>query len=294
MEKLVLIDGNSLLNRAFYATPPFTAKDGFPTNGIYGFIKLLLKIVSDKSPQYLAVAFDLHAPTFRHKMYGEYKAGRRPMPEELAVQLPVLKEVLGLMRIKIVEKEGYEADDVIGTMSRKYPVHTYIYTGDRDAYQLVNEAVSVCFTRKGVSDILELTSENFTQETGFTPAQIIDLKALMGDKSDHIPGVSGVGEQTAKNLLLRYGSLSGVYEHVNEQSPALKSKLEAGAEQAKLSYTLAKIDVDAPVDCTLSECVLKMPFPYAVRQKFAALDFRSLSGLDIFLPPETGGAGKAD
>ena len=292
MEKLVLIDGNSLLNRAFYATPPFTAKDGFPTNGIYGFIKLLFKIISDKSPQYLAVAFDLHAPTFRHKMYGEYKAGRRPMPEELVAQLPVLKEILGLMRIKIVEKEGYEADDVIGTMSRKYPVHTYIYTGDRDAYQLVNDAVSVCFTRKGVSDILELTSENFTQETGLTPAQIIDLKALMGDKSDHIPGVSGVGEQTAKNLLLKYGTLSGVYEHVNEQSAALKNKLEAGAEQAQLSYTLAKIDVDAPVDCTLSECVLKTPFPYVVRQKFAALDFRSLIASGAFLATEADDAGK--
>lgn len=290
MEKLVLIDGNSLLNRAFYATPVFTAKDGFPTNGIFGFVKLLLKIITDKTPQYLAVAFDVHAPTFRHKMYDSYKAGRRPMPDELVVQMPVLKELLRAMRIRILEKEGYEADDIIGTMSRKYPVHTYIYTGDRDAYQLVNGNVSVCFTRKGVSDILELTAENFTEETGLSPAQIIDLKALMGDKSDHIPGVSGVGEQTAKNLLLKYGSLAGVYEHIGEQSPALKNKLESGGEQAKLSYTLAKIDVDAPIDCALSECVLKMPFPYAVRRKFAELDFRSLMSLNVFESAEKDGA----
>ena len=136
-EKLVLIDGNSLLNRAFYATPLFTTKDGFPSNGIFGFLKLLFKIISDKKPEYLAVAFDLHAPTFRHKMYDDYKAGRKPMPEELVAQVPVLKEVLRLMRIEILEKEGYEADDIIGTMSRKFPVHAYIYTGDRDSYQLV-------------------------------------------------------------------------------------------------------------------------------------------------------------
>ena len=286
MEKLVLIDGNSLLNRAFYATPAFTTKDGFPTNGIFGFMRLLFKIISDKSPQYLAVAFDVHAPTFRHKTYEAYKAGRRAMPEELSVQMPVLKDLLQAMRIKILEKEGFEADDIIGTMSRKFHVHSYIYTGDRDAYQLVNDNVSVCFTRKGVSDILELTADNFTDETGLTPSQIIDLKALMGDKSDNIPGVSGVGEQTAKNLLFKYGSLAGVYEHTSEQSPALKNKLETCAEQAKLSYMLATIDVNAPIECALSDCVLKTPFPYAVRQKFAELEFRSLAVSDVFEPAD--------
>ena len=206
MEKLVLIDGNSLLNRAYYATPMFTSKSGLPTNGIFGFVKLLLKIISDKKPAYLAVAFDLHAPTFRHEMYAEYKAGREPMPEELVVQVPVLKELLALMKIKICELEGYEADDIIGTLAKRFPVQTYIYTGDRDAYQLVDDTTNVCYTRKGVSDILELSSRNFKEEVGLIPAQIVDLKALMGDKSDNIPGVTGIGEKSAYRLLEEYGS----------------------------------------------------------------------------------------
>ena len=285
MDKFVLIDGNSLLNRAFYATPQFTTKEGFPSNGIFGFVKLLLKIINDKKPKYLAVAFDVHAPTFRHKMYGEYKAGRKPMPAELAVQMPVLKELLHLMCIKTVELEGYEADDLIGTLSRRFPVHSYIYTGDRDAYQLVDKNVNVCFTRKGVSDLLELNDKNFEGEVGLMPAQIIDLKALMGDKSDNIPGVSGIGEQTAKDLLKNYGSIEGVYAHIGELSVAQQKRLELGRDSAKLSYTLATIDLKAPVDCALDDCALRLPFPYSVRQKFAELDFRSLSALDCFETP---------
>ena len=161
MEKLVLIDGNSLLNRAFYATPPFTTKDGLPTNAVFGFVKLLLKIISDKKPTHLAVAFDVHAPTFRHKRYAEYKAGRKPMPEDLAVQFPLMKDLLKAMKIKICELEGYEADDVIGTLAKRFSLPTFIYTGDRDAYQLVDESTSVCFTKKGVSDLLELNQRKF-------------------------------------------------------------------------------------------------------------------------------------
>ncbi|MBQ8427791.1 MAG: DNA polymerase I, partial [Clostridia bacterium] len=180
MENLVLIDGNSLINRAFYATPAFTTKSGTPTNGVFGFVKLLLKIIADKKPSYMAVAFDVHAPTFRHVQFDAYKAGRKPMPNELAVQMPILKEVLATMGIKTIEKAGFEADDLIGTLAKRFPVQTYIYTGDRDAYQLVDESVSVCFTRKGVSDILELSADNFEDEIGLSPAQIIHLKALMG------------------------------------------------------------------------------------------------------------------
>ena len=193
MEKLVLIDGNSLLNRAYYATPVFTTKDGLPTNGVFGFIKLLLKIISDKQPSYLAVAFDLHAPTFRHQLYDGSKDGRKPMPSELAQQVPVLKELLTLMNIRICEMQGYEADDIIGTLSKKFDVQSYVYTGDRDSYQLVSDKTNVCYTRKGVSDILELSAENFKDEVGLTPSQIIDLKSLMGDKSDNIPGVAEIG-----------------------------------------------------------------------------------------------------
>ena len=282
MDKFVLIDGNSLLNRAYYATPVFTAKDGFPTNGIFGFVKLLLKIISDKKPSYLAVAFDLHAPTFRHEMYADYKAGRKPMPEDLVVQVPVLKEVLSLMKIRICELAGYEADDVIGTLARKFGVQTYIYTGDRDSYQLVDENTSVCYTRKGVSDILELSAENFQSEVGLNPAQIIDLKALMGDKSDNIPGVPGVGEKSAMQLLADYGNLDEIYAHLGEIKGALGKKLTDNKESAYFSRKLATIDTDVPVGIQLSECVLRMPFPYAVREKFAELDFRSLTSLPIF------------
>lgn len=282
MEKLVLIDGNSLLNRAYYATPVFTTKDGLPTNGVFGFVKLMLKIISDKKPTHLAVAFDLHAPTFRHKMYDGYKAGRRPMPEDLVAQLPVLKDVLRLMNVQICEQEGYEADDVIGTMAKNFDVQTYVYTGDRDSYQLVDETTNVCYTRKGVSDILELSAENFKDEVGLTPAQIIDLKALMGDKSDNIPGVAGIGEKSAMTLLTNYGDLDGVYAHIDDILGSLNKKLTEGKESAYFSKTLATIDTNAPIDIPLSECVLRMPFDYAVKEKFTELEFKSLIGKNLF------------
>ncbi len=282
MEKFVLIDGNSLLNRAYYATPVFTTKEGFPTNGVFGFIKLLLKIISDKQPSYLAVAFDLHAPTFRHQMYSDYKAGRKPMPEELAVQVPILKELLKLMGICICELQGYEADDIIGTLSRKFDVHSYIYTGDRDSYQLVNANTNVCYTRKGVSDLLELSIENFKDEVGLNPSQIIDEKALMGDKSDNIPGVAGVGEKSAMSLLASYYDLDGVYAHIDEIGGALNKKLIAGKEDAYFSKKLATIDLNVPLTISLQECTLKIPFAYAVKEKFAELEFKSMLGQNIF------------
>lgn len=294
MEKLILIDGNSLMNRAFYATPVFTTKDGLPTNGIFGFIKLLLKIISDKKPTHIAVAFDLHAPTFRHKMYSDYKAGRKPMPEELAKQMPIIKEVLQLMNIRICELSGYEADDLIGTISKKFPLQTYIYTGDRDAYQLVDNSTSVCFTRKGVSDILELSSANFKDEIGLNPSQIIDLKALMGDKSDNIPGVAGVGEKSAMNLLEKYTNVDGIYAHLEEIGGALNKKLSDGKESAYFSKNLATINVNAPYDIELSECVLRIPFSHSVKEKFAELEFKSLLGKDIFSESDAGEEGEKE
>lgn len=282
MEKLVLIDGNSLLNRAYYATPVFTTKKGLPTNGVFGFVKLLMKIIADKKPTYFVVAFDLHAPTFRHDMYDGYKAGRKPMPEDLAIQLPVLKEVLNVMNIRICELQGYEADDVLGTIAKKFDVQTYIYTGDRDSYQLVDDTTNVCFTRKGVSDILELSSENFKDEIGLEPRQIIDLKALMGDKSDNIPGVAGIGEKSAMTLLEKYGDIDGVYAHIDEIGGATNTKLVNGKENAYFSKMLATIVTDAPVSLSLADCILKTPFPYALREKFAELEFKSLTALNIF------------
>ncbi len=287
MEKLILIDGNSLLNRAFYATPVFTTKAGKPTNGVFGFVKLLLKVISDKAPTHIAVAFDVHAPTFRHKLYADYKAGRKPMPDDLALQFPVLKEVLSLMGIRICEMAGHEADDIIGTLAKRFSLQTYIYTGDRDSYQLVDETTNVCYTRKGVSDILELSSENFKDELGITPAQIIDLKALMGDKSDNIPGVAGIGEKTAYALLESYGNLDGIYAHIDEIKGATQKKLIEGKESAYFSRELATIELDAPIDVELGECILKMPFSHALKDKFAELEFKSLLGKDIFKEEES-------
>lgn len=282
MEKLVLIDGNSLLNRAFYATPVFTTKDGIPTNGVFGFVKLLLKIISDKKPTHLAVAFDVHAPTFRHKMYHDYKAGRKPMPEDLKSQFPILKEVLSAMNICVCELAGYEADDIIGTMSKRFTMPTYVYTGDRDAYQLVDGTTSVCFTRKGVSDILELNNENFFDEIRLDPLQIIELKALMGDKSDNIPGVAGVGEKSAMSLLEKYRTIDGIYAHLNEIGGALNKKLTEGKEKAYFSKELATINTEVPLNVSPAECLLRVPFSHAVKEKFAELEFKSLLGLNIF------------
>ena len=283
MDKLILIDGNSLLNRAFYAMSVFSTRDGLPTNGIFGFTKLLLKIINDESPKYLAVAFDLHAPTFRHKMYDGYKATRKPMPEELVKQVPVLKELLRAMRICCVELEGYEADDVIGTLSRKFgDVEVHIYTGDRDAYQLVRENVEVCFTKRGVTDLDRLTAANFRDKVGLVPAQIIEEKALMGDSSDNIPGVKGVGPKSALTLLQTYGDLDGVYAHIGELSAGLRQKLESDRPMAYLSRQLATIDCAVPLSTELADCALHLPFPVAARDQFRKLEFRSMLNSDIF------------
>ncbi len=283
MDKLILIDGNSLLNRAYYAMNVFTTKDGQPTNGIFGFVKLLFKIIEDEGPRYLAVAFDVHAPTFRHAMYGGYKGTRKPMPEELSVQVPVLKELLHAMKIKTVELAGYEADDIIGTMTRKFPAtEVLVYTGDRDSYQLVKENVHVCFTKRGVSDLDRLTAENFYEKVGLTPSQIIEEKALMGDASDNIPGVKGVGPKSALELLHSYGDLDNVYAHLGEIKGALRTKLEENRETAYLSRTLATIDLSVPLEISLEECELALPFPEEARAFFTKLEFRSLTDGKFF------------
>lgn len=286
MEKMILIDGNSLLNRAYYAMSVFSTKDGLPTNGIFGFVKLVFKIIEDEKPDYFVVAFDLHAPTFRHKMYSDYKATRKPMPEELAKQVPVLKSLLREMQICVVEKEGYEADDVIGTLSRKFDsVHSYIYTGDRDSYQLVNAKVTVCYTKRGVSDIDRLTANNFYEKVGLVPEQIIEEKALMGDSSDNIPGVRGIGPKGAMDLLKEYGNLDKIYENLEKLHPRVKNKLSESREIAYLSRELATIDTGVPLDISLKDCALSLPFPEEARTMFGKLEFRSLVN-SAFFPAE--------
>ena len=283
MDKLILIDGNSLLNRAYYAMAVFSTKDGLPTNGIFGFVKLLFKILEDEKPRYLVVTFDVHEPTFRHKMYADYKATRKPMPEDLVAQVPVLKELLTAMDIRILEKAGYEADDLIGTLSRAFPeTETLIYTGDRDSYQLIDEHTSVCMTRRGVSDVDRLTQDNFYIKEGITPAQVIDLKALMGDSSDNIPGVKGIGPKGALSLLQQYRTLDGVYAHLEDISASVQKKLCENKENAYLSRTLATIDTHVPIELSLEECELHLPFPEKAREAFAKLEFRSLVESDYF------------
>lgn len=276
MEKLVLIDGNSLINRAFYAMPLLTTKDGKYTNGVFGFMTMFIKTLAEIKPTHAAVAFDLKAPTFRHKMYGDYKGTRKPMPDELRPQIPLLKEVLSLMNIKIVEKEGFEADDIIGTLAKTNKISTVIITGDRDSFQLVDKTTEVHFTRRGITDVDVLSADNFREKTGINPEQIIDLKALMGDASDNIPGVAGIGEKTAKNLITEYGTLDGVYNNIDKISGKLKEKLVAGKDLAYLSYTLATIKTDCDLPLTLDDMKVPKTFSNEVKAKFVALEFKSL------------------
>lgn len=280
MKSLVLIDGNSLLNRVFYATQVFSTKDGRPTNAIFGFTKLLFKIMSEDNPDYLIVTFDVHAPTFRHKMYEGYKATRSPMPAELAAQVEPLKALLNAMNVAVCQKAGVEADDLLGTLSKRFDVHSYIYTGDRDSYQLIDEKTDVYYTKRGVTDLYKLNIGNFYNEFGYEPKQVIDLKSLMGDKSDNIPGVNGIGEMTAKKLIGEYGSLDGVYAHVEEiKSPSLRNKLLTDKDSAYLSYKLATIDRDCDVEIDLENCKTPTEFSNEVREMFIDFEFKSLMGL---------------
>ena len=276
MEKLVLIDGNSLINRAFYAMPLLTTKGGIFTNAVYGFMNMFTKMLSDEKPTYVAVAFDLKAPTFRHKIYAEYKGTRKPMPEELRPQIDLLKDVLRLMGVCVLEKPGSEADDIIGTIAKATDVKTIIITGDKDSFQLVDEQTEVHFTRRGLTDIDVYDHKNFVEKTGIEPWQIIELKALMGDSSDNIPGIPGVGEKTAITLLQTYSSVQNLYEHTLELKGKLKEKVEMGKESAMLSKTLATIDVNVDITTDLNDMKISFPFSQKVKEKFAELEFKSL------------------
>ncbi len=286
MEKLVLIDGNSLINRAFYAMPVLTTKNGEYTNAVYGFMNMFFKMLLEEKPTYVAVAFDLKAPTFRHKMYDGYKATRKPMPVELRPQIPLLKEVLSIMGVKTFEKEGSEADDIIGTIAKATDVKTIIITGDKDSFQLVDEQTEVHFTKRGITDIDVYDINNFAEKTSLTPPQIIDLKALMGDSSDNIPGIQGIGEKTAKTLLEKYGTVDNVLSHIEEQTGKLKEKLLAGKESAMLSKTLATIDCECGVDTSLANMTFSFPFSQSVKRKFIELEFKSLYKRDELFDTE--------
>lgn len=275
MKKLVLIDGNSLINRAFYANPPMMTKSGTHTGAVYGFLSMLFKIVHDINPSHLAIAFDVKAPTFRHKMFADYKGTRKPMPEELRTQIPLLKEVLSVMNIKTYEKAGIEADDIIGTIAKSTDVHTIIITGDKDSFQLIDEQTEVYFTKKGITDVDIYNFSNFYEKTGYNPNQVIDMKALMGDSSDNIPGVHGIGDKTALNLIQLYGDIDGVYSHLNEIKGKLNEKLANCKDVCYLSKTLATINVSADFDFSVDDMEFVTPYPVELKKKFAELEFKT-------------------
>lgn len=276
MDNLLLIDGNSLINRAFYALPPLTNNKGEPTQAVYGFTTMLIGMIGKYKPKYIAVAFDLPAPTFRHKMYDGYKATRKKMPDELAAQLPILKRQLRLMNISIVEKEGYEADDIIGTLSRDLSVMTYIITGDRDSLQLIDDTTSVVMTKRGITETVLYDEKQLLADYGLTPKQVIDYKSLAGDNSDNIPGVPGVGDKTATGLIAEYGSLDGVYEHVSEIPGKLGEKLRLGEQSARMSYELATINVNVPLDEKTTDFTFDFPFTRTVKRFFIDNNFKSI------------------
>ena len=256
--KLLVLDGNSIFNRAFYGIKLLTAKDGTITNAIYGFLTMLHKIKEDTNPDAVAVAFDMRAPTFRHKEYDGYKAQRKGMPPELAQQLPILKELLTLLGYRIVECEGYEADDILGTLARVCTEEGHecvLATGDRDSLQLVNPSVTVrlAATKFGQPVVTVYDEAKIKEDYGVTPHQLIDIKALQGDSSDNIPGVSGIGAKGAADLIQKYGSIEAIYQNFDQLDlkPAMRKKLEEGKESAFLSYKLGTICLQAPIDTNL-------------------------------------------
>ena len=251
--KIVILDGYSLMYRAFHALhTPMTAPDGTPINAVHGFVMMLLKVIEEECPDSLAVAFDMHTPTFRARMYDGYKANRKPMPDELRAQDPLIRELIGEMGIAILEAEGYEADDILGTVSlycEREGLEALLVTGDRDSFQLSGPRTTILYTKKGITDTVRVTPEYIRETYGIEPVQLIDVKSLMGDTSDNIPGVPGVGEKTALKLVQQYGSLEKVLDAApTEQKGKLKERLVDGRALAEMSYDLAKIDRNAPID----------------------------------------------
>lgn len=278
--KYLVLDGNSILNRAFYGIKMLSNKKGQMTNGIYGFLSTLQKLLSEVSPQAIAVAFDLPKPTFRHKMYDRYKASRKGMPEELASQLPILKEILVAMGYKLVTCEGYEADDILGTFARYCENKGYectLATGDRDCLQLVSDHVFVRIakTKFGKAESILYDKNKIKEDYNVTPSQLIDIKALQGDASDCIPGVKGVGEKTAKSLIEKYESIENIYNNIEnlDIKPNLKSKLLADKEKAYLSYDLGKINKDVPIEINDSDFIPSEMDTDSLKKIFTELEF---------------------
>lgn len=295
--KLMILDGNSIINRAFYGIRMLNAPDGTPTNAVYGFLSTFRRVFDLAQPQAACVAFDVHAPTFRHEQYALYKAQRKPMPEELAVQMPLLKQTLDYMGVRRLELAGWEADDLLGTVARRCEAAGWtcdVVTGDKDSLQLITDSTHVfnVKTRMGQTDTIEYTPERFREEYGFDPIRMIDLKALMGDSSDNIPGVPGIGEKTAKDLLVRFGTVADIYRDLDalDIKPGVRKKLTEGRESAQLSFDLATIRTDAPIDFALESAVWDHDYQPELYDWFRRLNFTSLSEKWGLQPADGAGA----
>lgn len=279
MKQLIAIDGNSLLHRAYHALPPMTTRAGTPTGALHGFISMLLKLV-ERKPDYLVVAFDMHGPTFRHEQFTEYKAGRRETEEDLRAQFPLLKELLEEMGIAICETPRYEADDILGTFSRlceAQQIDALLVTGDRDALQLIDDHTHVLMTKKGISETIEFDRDVLKEQYGLEPDRMRDLKGLMGDNSDNIPGIPGVGEKTAMKLLEDYGTLENVLANAGEIKGKLGEKVSANADSARMSYELGTICTNAPIPLSVEDCQFRPEAMGGARAKLLELEMRGIA-----------------
>jgi DNA polymerase-1 len=275
-KKLLAIDGNSLIHRAFWALPQMSDGEGRPTNAVYGFLSMLFKMAETYEPTHIIVAFDKKGPTFRHAMYSEYKAGRKPTPDDLKAQIPILKDALSMLGIRSVEVASFEADDILGTLSRLPDAEKYIVTGDKDALQLISDSAFVVLTKKGVSEVKLYDAGELKSEYGLDPAQIVDLKSLMGDSSDNIPGVPGVGEKTALKLIGEFGTLENLYKHIDElPKNKMREKLEANREKAEMSRKLAEIDTSVPLDMDIDTARFEGFEPRRLQKMCVKYDFKS-------------------
>lgn len=278
-DTFIIIDGNSLMHRAFYAIPPLTNKNGLHTNVIYGFVNMVNKLIEQFNPKYMAIAFDTKAPTFRHEEYKEYKAKRQKMPQEMLEQIPYLKQVVDAMNIQRIEIDGYEADDIIGTLSKasdEEDIHTLIVTGDRDAFQLISSNVHVLITKKGISHMEEYDREKLISQYSVSPEQVIDLKGLMGDASDNIPGVPGVGEKTALELLKQFGSMDNVLENISQiKKNKVRENVQNNKDIALMSKDLATIFRDVPIDINIKNYLFKEADYNTLIELYKKLEFKS-------------------
>ncbi len=283
-EKIVLIDGHSILHRAFFGIPDLTNSAGLHTNAVYGFLNILFKILEEEQPEYLTVAFDVHAPTFRHEMFAEYKGTRKPMAEELRQQVPVMKEVLKAMGIRVVELPGYEADDILGTIAvrcEKEGLEVSLVSGDRDLLQLASEHIKIRIpkTKRTGTEIEDYYAKDVKERYQVTPKEFIEVKALMGDASDNIPGVPGIGEKTATNLIVAYGTIENAYAHVEEVKPnRAREALKNHYDMAQMSKTLATIEVECPLEYALSEAKLGNLYTQEAYLKMKELEFKQMLG----------------